>query len=145
MAGGKGRSSQVAREPCESRLSAARGRTLRRHRGFISSAALPAAEKGERRFCRAQLSCCHIRICSQLRPAPGFGEVWGGGSDLPFLQHYFYPAPQGFAAPCLQKLKLQTSWGRLLAGRHRTDSHVAARGFTKHHLAAPTAAEPHTG
>lgn len=78
----------MAREPCESRLSAARGRTLRRHRGFISSAAFPAAEKGERRFCRAQLSCRHIRICSQLRPAPGFGE---GGAICLFYSTIFIP------------------------------------------------------
>lgn len=54
---------------------------------------------------------------SHLFPAtPCTGFLLGWGEDLPFLRLYFYPAPRGFATPCLQKLKFKTSWGRLLGG-----------------------------
>lgn len=36
------------------------------------------------------------------------------------------------------KAKIQNILGKAAGGRRRTDSHVAARGFTEHHLAVPT-------
>lgn len=84
-------------------------------------------------------SPAELPTCSHLFPAtPCAGFLGGGGEDLPFLRLYFYPAPRGFTALCLQKLKFKTSWGRLPGGRRCADSHVAARGFAEHHLAVPT-------
>lgn len=62
-------------------------------------------------------SPAELPTCSHLFPAtPCAGFLGGGGEDLPFLRLYFYPAPRGFATPCLQKLKFKTSWGRLPGG-----------------------------
>lgn len=100
--------------PGKTRLSTAPSCALQNFDGFISSAASCALEKGEWRFSRAQLSCRHVHICFQLRPAPAFWEE--EGRICLFLWLYFYPAPRGFTTPCLQKLKFKTSWGRLPGG-----------------------------
>lgn len=150
IVGREGRSSRVAREPCESRLSTAHGRAVRHHSGFISSAAFRAPEKGERRFCRAQVSCRHVRICSQLRPAPEFWEV-GRGERFAFFTALFLSRSARLRRPVFANAQTPNILGKAAGGqtprrfpRRRPRFHQAPSGGTDpgralHRLKAPVA------
>lgn len=84
-------------------------------------------------------SPAELPTCSHLFPAtPCAGFLGGGGEDLPFLRLYFYPASARLHHSVFAKAKIQNILGKAAGGRCCTDSHVAARGFTEHHLAVPT-------
>lgn len=116
--------------------------------GFISSAASCAPERGEQRFCRAQLSCRHVRICFQLRPVTGLGGGRGARRrGFAFFTALFLSCSTRLRCPCLQKLKFKTSWRKLPRGaggmprrfpRRRSGFHRAPSGSAGSH-------EPHAG